>query len=663
MLRNSKGGAPPSLRPNPASATPPTGAPPRNAQASSGRLGQRRQASDGTPVAEGQTPGSFRIAGSHGEDPKGAWKVLRSRRVLSDGVVAPRTVVVVDGVITSLEAYDYTPGPGTEVLDLGNLVLMAGLTDVHVHVNEPGRTDWEGFATATRAAVAGGVTTLIDMPLNSTPVTTTAGAFCVKLAAARGSLNMDVGYWGGVVPDDLDELPGLLASGVLGLKTFLVHSGIEDFPNVTAADLDRALPLLAPTGLPLLVHCELDISGRPPLEGIPDPRSYRQYLASRPGRWELDAIALVLDLCRKHRARVHIVHLSCADALPMLAAAKAEGLPVTVETCPHYLVLDAETIPDGDTRFKCAPPIREKANQDRLWQGLADGTIDFIATDHSPCPPDLKRPETGDFTKAWGGIASLQFLLPLVWTEASKRGFGLADVEKWLCSRPASFAGLDKGFAAPKGRLAPGYRADLVAWDPVEEFTITHETIVYRHKITPYGGRTWKGAVKHTWLGASGNSLVRTTARLDTLPEAEARQALRHACASEAWVEAMMAQRPFGDYQTLSRVAGERWYSLGHSDWLHAFAAHPKIGEKYKTNKEQAGVNGASGEVLSRLAEANQAYFDKFGFVFLVFATGKTAAQMLELLDARLARTPDQEWTEAAHQLHKITLFRLAQMG
>jgi len=596
---------------------------------------------------------------------------LRSLRVLSDGQLAPRTVVIADGIIQALMPYSFQPPGDMECVNLGSDILMAGLTDVHVHVNEPGRTDWEGFATATRAAAAGGVTTLIDMPLNSTPVTTTAGAFGAKLRAAEGALTIDVGYWGGVVPEDLDELPGLLASGVRGLKAFLVHSGIEDFPNVTGADLARAMPLLAATGLPLLVHCELDTSGRPPVEGPADPRSYAQYLASRPGQWELDAIALVIDLCRKTGARVHIVHLSCADALPLVRAAKAEGLPLTVETCPHYLVLDAEGIPDGDTRFKCAPPIRSRANRERLWEGLADGTIDFIATDHSPCPPELKNLDEGDFTRAWGGIASVQFLLPVVWTEARNRGFGPADLEQWLCTRPAAFAGL----GASKGRLVPGYRADLVVWDPDAEFFITPETIVYRHKITPYGDRLWRGGVRHTWLAGvevwsegqpaatnQGRSLVRTTKRFDALPEPEARAALQRCCGSGRWVDLMVARRPFGDFQALFRAAGEAWEALGLEDKKQAYAAHPPIGEKFRTNREQAGVVGASEATLARLAVANEEYRARFGFGFLVFATGKTADQMLALLETRLKRTPAEEEAEASHQHHKITLFRLAQV-
>lgn len=595
-------------------------------------------------------------------------RAFRSLRVLSDGVLAPRTVVVENGIILALEPYSASLHTGTPVDDLGDLVLMAGLTDVHVHINEPGRTEWEGFATATQAAAAGGVTTLIDMPLNSTPVTTTADAFDAKLAAVDGSLTVDVGFWGGLVSEHIDELPALLSSGVLGIKAFLVHSGIEDFPNVTAADIDRAAPLLAPTEMPLLVHCELDASGAPQPQGA-DVRSYRAYLASRPGRWELDAIALMLDRCRKTGMRIHIVHLSCADALPMLRAAKSEGLPVTVETCPHYLVLDAESIPDGDTRFKCAPPIRERENRERLWQGLADGTIDFVATDHSPCPPELKKLDEGDFTHAWGGIASIQFLLPLLWTEAQSRGFGLDDIERWVCARPAQFAGLGHR----KGRLAVGYRADLVAWDPDAAVTISPETIVYRHKITPYGSRSWRGAVRSTWLAGElvwqtgpaarpGAPLTRETARFDALDVDEARVLLKGCCASDRWVDRMLGRRPFGDFRRLSDAAGDVWHSLGWEDWLQAFAGHPRIGEKFRNNREQAGVETASAATLTRLAQANEAYEKKFGFVFLVFATGKSADQMLALLETRLENSRDEEWLEAAEQHHKITLFRLAQV-
>lgn len=598
-------------------------------------------------------------------------KVLRSRRVLRDGQVAPATVVIQDGVIEQILSYSEAP-EGAEIRDLGDLVLMAGLTDVHVHVNEPGRTHWEGFTTATLAAAAGGVTTLIDMPLNSAPVTTTAQAFAAKRAAAEGHLSVDVGFWGGVIPPDIDELPGLLASGVLGLKAFLVHSGIEDFPNVTGADLDRALPLIAPTGLPLLVHCELDTSGRPELHEPADPRSYRQYLASRPGRWELEAIELMINLCRKHKARVHIVHLSCAEALPLLRAAKAEGLPLTVETCPHYLVLDAEGIPDGDTRFKCAPPIRERSNRDALWQGLKEGVIDFIATDHSPCPPDLKLPDQGDFMKAWGGIASIQFLLPLVWTEARKRGFGLADVEAWLCRRPADFAGLGVG-PAPKGRLAVGYRADLVAWNPEAPFTITEDQIVYRHKVTPYGGHVWNGAVARTWVGGvpawtntgstgalAGRPLLRDTRQMNAMNADEWASLLSRVCGSKAWAKAMEARRPFESALDLANVATEVWQGLSWNDRVEAFDAHPRIGEKYQNNPEQAGVAGATADVLERLAELNKAYETKFGHRAIIFATGKTASQMADLLQTRLGNSPEAEAIEASTQHHKITLFRLS---
>jgi len=341
---------------------------------------------------------------------------------------------------------------------------------------------------------------------------------------------------------------------------------------------------------------------------------------------------------------------------------------VTVETCPHYLVLEAEGIPDGDPRFKCAPPIRTHENRERLWAGLVDGTIDFVATDHSPCPPGLKHLDTGDLPRAWGGIASIQFLLPLVWTEARRRGCSLADLERWVCTRPATFAGLGQ----VKGRLAPGYRADLVAWDPEADFFITPETLVYRHKVTPYGGRAWQGVVHTTWLGGTpvwsqgpwgqpqGRSLLRPT-EVDALPDPEARAVLKKACGSDAWVEAVAARRPFGDYRRLAQVATEAWAALPTRDKRQAYAAHPRIGEKFRANREQAGVQGASTATLDALARANEAYEAKFGFGFLVFATGKTADQMLGLIEARLGRSVAEEEAEASVQHHKITLFRLAQ--
>jgi allantoinase len=423
---------------------------------------------------------------------------LRSRRVVTPGGVGPATVWMrgerIEAVVPGQQGDG--DGEGDGATDLGELVIAPGLVDCHVHLNEPGRTEWEGFASATRAAAAGGVTSLVDMPLNCIPVTTTRAALDAKLAAAAGQLFVDVGFWGGVVPGNAGELPGLAAGGALGCKAFLVHSGIDEFPNTTERDLRAAMPILARLGLPLLAHAELDLGASPGAESDPDPRAYSGYLASRPRSWEDTAIRLLVALCRETGCPVHVVHLSSASSVETLRQAKAEGLPVTVETCPHYLCLEAEEIPAGATHFKCAPPIREHENRERLWQALREGIIDFVITDHSPCAPHLKLPERGDFHDAWGGIASLQLGLPAIWSEARRRGAGLPDLARWMSERPAAFAGLGDR----KGRIAAGYDADLVVWDPSAPFTVREEDLFFRHKVSPYVGRQLEGRVIETWL-------------------------------------------------------------------------------------------------------------------------------------------------------------------
>jgi allantoinase len=384
-------------------------------------------------------------------------------------------------------------GVGAATVTLSDLVILPGLVDCHVHVNEPGRTEWEGFETATLAAAAGGVTTLVDMPLNSLPVTTTRAALLAKLTASTHKCHADVGFWGGVVPGNVADLTELGAAGVLGCKAFLVHSGIDEFPNATEADLRRAMPVLASLGLPLLAHAELDLGE---VASKTDPRSYHTYLASRPPEWEDAAIRLLVKLCRETRCAVHIVHLSSASSLPTLKAARQEGLPITVETCPHYLCLEAESIADGATHYKCAPPIRENQNREALWRGLFDGIIDFVVTDHSPCLPALKRPEAGNFMEAWGGIASLQLGLSTIWTEASARGASLTQLAHWLSSGPAHFAGLGQR----KGKIQAGFDADLVVWDPDAREEVRAENLHFRHKLSPYLGRQLRGRVHETWL-------------------------------------------------------------------------------------------------------------------------------------------------------------------
>jgi allantoinase len=361
-----------------------------------------------------------------------------------------------------------------------------------VHINEPGRTSWEGFETATKGALAGGITTLVDMPLNASPVTTTVPAFEEKLLSTATKLYTDCGFWGGIVPGNDNEIAGLINKGVLGFKAFLTHSGIDDFPNVTEYDLRKVMPVLARQQLPLLVHCELS-GPQPPVN---DPQSYGEYLASRPRQWENNAISLMIHLCEAYNCPVHIVHLSSSDALGQIVRAKVKGLPLTVETAQHYLYFNAEDIPDGQTPFKCAPPIREKENNNLLWEALQAGIIDFVATDHSPAPPELKLLQSGDLTKAWGGIISLQLALPVLWTAARKRNVTLPQMLQWLCENPARLAGIDKR----KGKIAPGYEADLVVWDADKQFTVTSQTLYHKHKITPYLGETLYGVVEQTYL-------------------------------------------------------------------------------------------------------------------------------------------------------------------
>jgi allantoinase len=429
----------------------------------------------------------------------GMWG-LRSRRIVGpDGRVRPGTVLIEDGRIRALVSRPATATvpPDIPVEDLGTRVIAPGLVDCHVNVNEPGRTDWEGFATATRAAAAGGVTTLVDMPINCLPVTTTRAALEEKRNAAAGQLHVDVGFWGGVIPGNAGELPELAAGGVLGCKASLVPSGIEGFPRATEADLRSVMPVLRDAGLPLLVHAELDPGGAPAGgDDRGDSRAYAGYLRSRPGSWEDAAIALLIRLARETGCAVHVVHLSSAASLEQIAQAKAEGLRFTAETCPHYLCLEAESVPDGATEYKCAPPIRDHENREALWRGLKEGVIDFVVSDHSPCAPDLKERERGDFGEAWGGIASLQLGLPAVWTEASRRGHGLGEISSWMSSRPAALAGLGRR----KGQIAPGFDADLVVWDPEAEIQVDAEQLHDRDKVSPYLGRRLLGRVEATFL-------------------------------------------------------------------------------------------------------------------------------------------------------------------
>ena len=419
--------------------------------------------------------------------------VLRSRRVVTPDGVRPAAIHVRAGKIERVAEWDDAAG----AVDYEDLAILPGIVDTHVHLNEPGRTEWEGFQTATRAAAIGGVTTLVDMPLNSIPPTTTREAFAVKRDAARGHCVVDVGFWGGVVPGNQRELAGLVADGVRGFKCFLVDSGVPEFGWVGEPELAPAMQILASLGAPLLVHAELagPIDAATARLADADPKQYATYLASRPPAAEEEAILFVTRLCRATRARTHVVHHSAASALPLLREARAEGLPLSAETCPHYLHFAAEAIPDGATPFKCAPPIRDADNREQLWRALAEGVLDLVASDHSPCSPALKQIEAGDFVAAWGGISGLQLALPVVWTEASRRGHTLADVVRWMCAGPARLANL-----AGKGAIARGADADLIVFADAETQTVAPASIHHRHKVTPYAGETLRGVIHATYL-------------------------------------------------------------------------------------------------------------------------------------------------------------------
>jgi len=453
--------------------------------------------------------------------------VIRARRVVTPDGIRPAAVRVSGGRITDVGPYGderafrgdqihggdqgigagADPGRAPVVTLADDEVLLPGLVDSHVHVNEPGRTDWEGFATATRAAAAGGITTIVDMPLNSIPPTTNAAALRVKREVAAGNVHVDVGFWGGAVPGSSPQVPGLVRDGAFGMKVFLIDSGVPEFPPLDQAGLVTTMEQAAALGSLVLVHAE-----DPAAVGSASPAGgpgYVSFLRSRPPEAEVAAIEAVIDAARRTGARAHVLHLSAADALPPLAAARRDGVAVTVETCPHYLALAAQDVPDGATEYKCCPPIRERANADRLWAALRDGIIDIVVSDHSPCPPELKRRGGGDFGAAWGGISSVQLALPVVWTQARRRGFSLEDVAGWMAAGPARIAGLEG-----KGAIAPGYDGDMIAFAPGEGFVVDPARLYHRHPLTPYAGARLDGVVRRTWLRGRPVSGERPEGRL-----------------------------------------------------------------------------------------------------------------------------------------------------
>jgi allantoinase len=415
--------------------------------------------------------------------------VIRARRVVTTAGEVPRAVGVRDGRIVTVAPYDAELVSSSEIVLTDDEVLMPGLVDSHVHVNDPGRTDWEGFTSATRAAAAGGVTTIIDMPLNSIPPTCDVPALDLKRKTAISQAYVDVGFWGGAIPGNLSQLRPLHDAGVFGFKCFLLHSGVDEFPPLSSGELEPAMQEIASFDGLLIVHAE-DAHG---IDNAPPPQgpSYQAFVESRPRDAENKAVADVIELARRTGCRVHILHVSSSEVLPLLAEARRDGVRITAETCPHYLTFSAEEIPDGATQFKCCPPIRDAENREQLWDGLRDGVIDLVVSDHSPSTIELKRLDTGDFGEAWGGIASLQLGLPAVWTEARRRGFTLSDVARWMCQAPG---------VPGKGSIEVGYDADFSVFAPDETFVVDVNNLHHKNAITPYDGRPLDGVVRSTWL-------------------------------------------------------------------------------------------------------------------------------------------------------------------
>jgi allantoinase len=416
--------------------------------------------------------------------------VIRSARVALPGGDGPAAVLVAGGVIEEILPHDARVSATADV-DLGDLALLPGLVDSHVHVNEPGRTEWEGFASATAAALAGGITTICDMPLNCVPVTTSVAALEAKIAAARGQCAVDVAFWGGAVPGNAGQIAPLLAAGVVGFKCFLIDSGIPEFPPLDRDGLRAAMRELARSRAPMIVHAE-----DPGEVGQPAGPSYDAFVASRPPVAERRAIETVIGAAAGTGARAHIVHLAAGECAALIGAAQAAGVDVSAETCPHYLYFAAEEVPAGHTEFKCCPPVRYAPNREALWRALEAGVIGGVVSDHSPCTPALKRLDEGDFRTAWGGIASLQVALPAVWTVARRRGRALSDIARWMSAFPAALAGLDDR----KGAIAAGRDADLVAFDPDATFAVRAADLLHKNPVSPYDGRTLTGVVRRTWL-------------------------------------------------------------------------------------------------------------------------------------------------------------------
>ena len=607
-----------------------------------------------------------------------------SRRIVTPEGTRPGALLVEGGVIRAVCRVAELPADAV-VEDMGDAALLPGLVDTHVHINEPGRTEWEGFRTGTRAAAAGGYTTIVDMPLNCLPETTTVAALEEKRRAARGQCVVDWASWGGAVADNQEHLLPLARAGVPGYKCFLIYPGCDGFTMIDQQQLEAALPAIAECSLPLLVHAELAGPIERATAGLAgdDWRRYPTYLSSRPDEAEVEAVRLMIRLCRMYRFRLHIVHLSSAEALDDLRTARAEWLPITVETCPHYLHFAAEEIAEGATLLKCAPPIRGRANRELLWEALRHGEIDMVVTDHSPCPPEMKRRDTGRLDLAWGGIASLSVALPVMWTECVRRGCSLDDVARWMSYAPAVLAGME----SRAGALKAGREANFVVFDTDAEFVVTEDRLHYRHPVSAYLDETLRGVVQATYLrgeavfregaflpGVRGREISRSTrvhgvlAGWNAMEAEAAERAILPCCGSRAWAAGVVAMRPLVHAEALFAASDAVWASLPEAAWHAAFASHPRIGENHAqdataeslrwSEQEQAAVS-AEDAVKTALAEGNRRYEERFGRIFIVCASGRSASEMLADLERRLGNSDAAELHEAAEQQRQITQLRL----
>jgi allantoinase len=632
---------------------------------------------------------------------------LRGRRVILDGQIVPASIHIRDGVIAKIAPYDDVQADAS-VLDAGDSILMAGLVDSHVHVNDPGRAEWEGFDTATRAAAAGGETTIVDMPLNSSPVTTSSEALVAKISAMQNRCWVDVGLLGGVIPGNVGEIAKMVThGGVVGFKCFMIYSGIEDFPAVSEDDIRGAMAVLADLKtkgfcVPLMFHAE--VAG--PIEQVSstlleaDPSAYSTFLASRPKEAENNAIEIVSRLTKEYNVSSHIVHLSSADALQIIRDAHTAAAQLTAETTFHYLHLTSEIVPNGRTDFKCCPPIREQENRERLWNALADGTIGLVVSDHSPCTADLKRLQEGDFMKAWGGIASLQLGLHIIWTGARARGFSPVDIQRWVSENPARLVQIDD----KKGCIKIGLDADFVIWDPDAEFIVDQSRLLIRNKLSPYNGEKLYGRVEKTILRGHiiydngvvcstplGHRIVPTTAEtsaaysVPTLPPIERLNVLpkptfQHTInllfeTAPPLFELLYTRRPYSSYNSLIETAKRIVDDLPQEQQIDVINAHPRIGLSPATLSNMSSLSykeqGCQGEqtnpevtaVYEALRLLNEQYENKFGFKFVVFVAGRPKIAIIPVLQTRLQNAKQEELHQGLSEMFLIAFDRLKKLS